>query len=332
MSGKNRLGRGLGGLISGGLGAAAPADAKAPATKAGAMPEKAVPVAPTPPPAPIPAQEPVLAKVAVSGTVFQEVPISKVEPNPFQPRKEFEPEALHDLAESIRSEGLINPILVRKKGDRFELIAGERRLRACQSLSLRTVLAHVVEASDASSAIISLIENLHRKDLNPIEEARSFASAMQNFHLTQDALAERVGKARATIANALRLLELDSETQGYLAKGQISVGHAKVLLGLDDRAQRQILARRVIEENLSVRAVEDLVRKAKLEAPAKPGAAPRKAAAAQETVIRDLERQISAHLNTRVALKHSPKRGRIVIEYFGNEDLQRILERLGVEK
>ncbi len=181
-----------------------------------------------------------------------------VEPSPYQARREIAPEQLAELAESIRSEGLLQPIVVRRQGEKFQLIAGERRWRAFQLLKIRAIPARVVEASDASAASIGLIENLQREGLNPIEEALGFASLVRDFDLTQETAAERVGKSRAAVANSLRLLSLDAEIQGYIAKDLLSVGHAKVLLGVEDAARRAVLARRVIEEGLSVRQTEKL--------------------------------------------------------------------------
>jgi ParB family chromosome partitioning protein len=187
-----------------------------------------------------------------------------------------------------------------------------------------------VEASDASAASIGLIENLQREGLNPIEEALGFASLVRDFDLTQETAAERVGRSRASVANALRLLALDAEIQGYIAKNILSVGHAKVLLGVEDSAARTVLARRVIEEGLSVRTTEKLGKSAK--APGTAKARNRKLATRDAAAVESIEKRLSSHLGSRVAVIHTPKKGRIVIEYRGNEDLQRLLEKLGVEK
>jgi ParB family chromosome partitioning protein len=257
-----------------------------------------------------------------------------IEPSPYQARREITPEQLSELAESIRSEGLLQPIVVRKTGEKFQLIAGERRWRAFQLLKIKSIPARIVEASNASSAALGLIENLQREGLNPIEEAHGYASLIRDFDLTQESAAERVGKGRASVANSLRLLSLDGELQGYVAKNLLSVGHAKVLLGIDDPAQRMLVARRVIEDGLSVRATEKLTQTAKAAGPAtaagaratKPGLNPKDAA-----TVTGIERKLTSHLGARVAVLHTPKKGRIVIEYRGNEDLQRLLEKLGVE-
>lgn len=260
---------------------------------------------------------------------FAEVKVTRIDPNPFQPRKEFDPEKLKELADSIQAEGLLQPIVVRQVGDRYQLIAGERRWRACQSLQLKTVPARVIEASDASSASISLIENLQRAELNPVEESLGYASLIRDFDLTQEEVAERVGKGRATVANALRLLQLNGEVQGYLSKGLLSTGHAKLLLGVEGEAEQTVLARKIIEEGLSVRAVEKLVKNLKIRK-STAGAAERVPADSETSAVKDIEKQIATRLNTRVSLKHAPKKGKIVIEYYGNDDLQRILEKIGV--
>ncbi|HEX2100077.1 MAG TPA: ParB/RepB/Spo0J family partition protein [Candidatus Synoicihabitans sp.] len=262
---------------------------------------------------------------------FQEIAVGLVEPSPYQARREISPEQLTELAESIRAEGLLQPIVVRKNGAKFQLIAGERRWRAFQLLKLKSIPARVVEASNASSAALGLIENLQREGLNPIEEAYGYASLIRDFDLTQEQASERVGKGRASVANALRLLQLDGELQGYLAKSLLSVGHAKVLLGIEDHAQRAVLARRVIEEGLSVRATEKLVQAKKAGLPMPATASTRKVPPAEAAAVGGIEKKLTSHLGARVSLKHSPKRGKIVIEYAGNDDLQRILEKLGVE-
>lgn len=321
---QTRLGRGLGALIASGAGAAKKNEASAPVAKtaaSAATPAPAAPVAPV-----------VAALPKPDG--YAEIPVSAIEPNPHQPRKAIEPAALAELAESIRSEGLMQPIVVRKVGEKYQLISGERRWRAHQHLKLKTIAAKIVAANDASSAAMALIENLQREDLNPMDEAFGYARLMREFGLTQELAAERVGKARASVANALRLLQLDPETQGYIAKSLLSVGHAKVLLGLENAAERQLLARRTIEEGVSVRVLEQLVQRHRAAA-ASPSASAgenggRVVPAAEATAVANIEKKLTSHFNARVSLKHSPKKGKIVIEYQGNTDLQRILDRLGI--
>jgi ParB family chromosome partitioning protein len=302
---KSRLGRGLGGLIS----SAAPAPV---ATKPDATP------------APVPA-------LVAPAQGYQEIAVHLVEPSPYQARREIPAEQLGELAESIRAEGLLQPIVVRQHGGKFQLIAGERRWRAFQQLKIKTIPARIVVASNASSAALGLIENLQREGLNPIEEAHGYASLIRDFDLTQETAAERVGKGRASVANSLRLLSLDAELQGFIAKNLLSVGHAKVLLGVEDTAQRTVLARRVIEEGLSVRGTEKLALHAKSAVRTKPVRAAKGVTAQDSAAVANIQKKLSSHLGARVAVLHTPKKGRIVIEYRGNDDLHRVLEKLGVE-
>ena len=312
---KSRLGRGLGGLI-------AAAKPPAPATPTPAPTAASPAAAPTSTPAP----------AANGAPGYQEIAVSLVEPSPYQARREIPREQLSELAESIRSEGLLQPIVVRKNGDKFQLIAGERRWRAFQQLKIKVIPARIVEASNASSAALGLIENLQREGLNPIEEAHGYASLIRDFDLTQENAAQRVGKGRASVANSLRLLALAADLQGFVAKNLLSVGHAKVLLGVDDAAQRSLLARRVIEGGLSVRATEKLALSAKTANGGGPAAPPKRGLTPKDAAtVTGIERKLTSHLGARVAVLHSAKKGRIVIEYRGNEDLQRLLEKLGVE-
>lgn len=311
---KSRLGRGLGGLIA----SAAPKSAEAktqPGHSAGVG-------------------EGASAAASTASLVpgFQEINVTLIEPSPYQFRREIAPAQLQELAESIRNEGLLQPIVVRKKGEKYQLIAGERRWRAFQLLKIKTIPARLVDASNASSAALGLIENLQREGLNPVEEAYGYASLIRDFDLTQEAASERVGKGRATVANSLRLLSLDGELQGYLAKGLISVGHAKVLLGIEDAAQRAVLARRVIEEGMSVRATEQWVQGRKSAATTTAHVNKGRSVAPMEAdAIAAIEKKLVTRLGARVSLRHSPKKGRIVINYAGNDDLHRILEKLGIE-
>jgi len=305
---KSRLGRGLGGLIA----AAAPAK-------------------------PVPAPAPAIAPSGTTPSGFLELAVTAISPSPYQARKEIAPEHLQELADSIRSEGLLQPVVVRKISDgKYQLIAGERRWRAFQLLKIKTIPARLVAAGNASAAALGLIENLQREGLNPLEEAYGYASLIRDFDLTQELASERVGKPRATVANSLRLLGLDGELQGYLARSLLSVGHAKVLLGVEETAQRTLIARRIIEEGLSVRATEALVQARKLAAASGPAASGgrasgRKVTPADAAAIASIEKKLTSHLGARVALLHAGKKGKIVIPYAGNDDLQRILEKLGVE-
>ncbi len=319
-SSKSRLGRGLGGLISG----------------AGANKEnrKAAPPSQSAKPAvkkrPAPAADGVSSGSGSTPNLpgYREIELREIVANPYQPRREIASQYVEELAKSIRSEGLIQPIVVRAKKDKFELIAGERRFLAFKHLKRLAIPARIIEASDASSATLALIENLQRENLNPIDEALGYASLLRDFDLTQEAAAERVGKSRAAVANALRLLGLSSEIQGFLSRRLISTGHAKVLLGLESETHRKLLARRIIETGMSVREAEVQVRRLR-DSSSQQGKS-RKVPEGESTALRDLEKRMGEHFNTRVSLKHSPKRGKIMIEYYGNDDLDRILEKLGL--
>ena len=327
---KKRLGRGLGSLISGGVGSPADKAAATEVGQAGGIKRRG--------------RKPTVAsgrrsaaargdKARSESTMppaegYFEIPIDAVDASPYQPRREINPDQLAELAESISSEGLLQPVVVRRNGERFQLVAGERRMRACTQIGLKMIPARVIDASDASSAVMSLIENLQREGLNPIEEALGFASLMRDFDLTQESVAERVGKGRATVANALRLLQLGREIQGFLSKGLLSVGHAKVILGIEDAEQRMVLARRIIESGLSVRDLERIARAVRGGNSVR---SVRRRPSADAAALQAIEKELASHLNTRVQIKHSPKKGRITIEYFGNDDLHRILERLGVQ-
>ncbi len=336
---KKRLGRGLGNLIAGGGVAKKAASAPKAASKTAPAPKKKKAkgskkekksVTPIKHAAAAPAVEVPAAPPVVQAGPYREVDVSAIEPSPYQPRRDMNPEHVKELAESIRSEGLLQPIVVRERDGRFELIAGERRWRAHQLLGLKKIAARIMDASDSSSAVISLIENIQREGLNAIEEALAYASLMGDFDLTQEAVAERVGKGRATVANALRLLALDREIQGYVAKGMLSAGHAKVLLGIEDPAQRLLFARRMIETGMSVREAERNLRRHKAESSSRSSTATG-STEATDTIVRDLEKQIATRLNTKVQLKHNAKKGKLIIEYYGNEDLQRILEKTGLQ-
>ena len=260
---------------------------------------------------------------------FLEIPVSKIKPNPYQPRKDMNPVHISELAESIRSEGLLQPIVVRSRGDFFEIIAGERRFRAFQKLQLTRIPVRVLNVSDKSSAVMTLIENLQREELNPVDEAVGYASLIRDFGLTQEGVSERVGKGRATIANSLRLLHLEDEIQGFLRLGYISAGQGKLLLSIDDREQRLHLARRVIEEDLSVRETEKLISRTKKGK--NNSTLTRPLVDVENAAIQDLEKKIASQLKTKVYFRHNKKKGKIIIEYYGNDDLQRILEKLRLD-
>ncbi len=296
---RKSLGRGLGALISAGV-------------KPNAAPKK------------------IEKPTTTSHGLFSEISIDKISVSPFQARKEFSEAEIEMLASSIESEGLMQPILVRTlKDGNYELIAGERRLRACKKIGLKRIIANVQNASDISAALKGLIENLQRTDLNPIEESKGIANLIANFKITQEEASKRLGKPRSSITNSLRLLTLAPEIQGYLAKGLLTQGHAKAILSVDDGARQLLLARRIIESGLNVRGAEEAAKKAKEDRTIQ-SASPAKSKSVQTVVIKDLQKKISQRLNASVELKHSAKKGKIIIEYIGNDDLQRILEILGI--
>ena len=292
---KKSLGRGLGSLIGGGV------------TK---------PVAPTPVTAPS-------ASAVAPGLLLLEILVTSIVPNPRQPRREFDDSQVKELAESIRSEGLLQPVVVRKVKDGYELIAGERRLRAFRYLGQKTITARVLEVSDASSAVLALIENLQRSDLNPIDEALGVASLMRDFNLTQEAVADRIGKPRASIANSVRLLSLDPEVQGFLRKGQLSTGHAKVLLGLEHQAHRVQIARLILEKGLSVRATEAEVKKVAT------GKKPERKRT-ESAVVADVQKRLTSHFSSPVSVVRKGTKGTIAIAFSSDDDLARLLEKLGI--
>lgn len=314
------LGRGLGALL-GGVGPAKPAPAS---------PQPAAPSAPAAPAAaPTPVETP--AVVAPSGELIRKIPLSEVHPCAFQPRKDFAPEAIQDLAASIKEQGIVQPLLVRKSADGYELIAGERRWRAAQVVGLSEVPVIVREATDAQLLELALIENLQRENLNPIEEALGYNQLLGQFGLTQEQVSIKVGKSRAAVANALRLLKLAPELQGYLRHGQISVGHAKVILGLVIEAEQKLAAERVIKDGLSVRETEDLVAamlgKTGSSSPGKSA----KKAAPKDAHVADVERRLQERFGTKVALKYKAGKGTVEIRFFNDDDLERVLQVAGIQ-
>lgn len=255
---------------------------------------------------------------------LQEVPVGEVRPNRLQPRDHFDEEALASLAESIREVGVLQPILVRQAEDGYELIAGERRWRAARRVGLQTVPAIVRGVDDISSLQQALVENVQREQLNPLEEAAAYQQLIEDFQLTHDDVARKVGKSRATITNTLRLLQLPPSIQRHLQDGSLRMGHARALLGTPDRGFQEQLAKRAVAEDLSVRAVEDAVRQRE-DTPAKRASEQH----SREPKLRppgllELEELLGDHLETRVEVTMGPKRGRVVIEFATLEDLERI--------
>lgn len=249
------------------------------------------------------------------------LPLQKVEPNPLQPRKQFDQEALEILAESIAQHGVIQPLTVRKSGDYYQIIAGERRWRAARLAGLTEVPVNVIEADDREVMELALVENLQREDLNPLEEAQGYDTLMREFGLTQEQAAQRVGKSRPAVANALRLLSLDEDLAALVREGKLSAGHARALLPLKTPKQRMTAAQRVLQLQLSVRQTESLV-KNMLKEPAAP------AAPAGVDYVADCERSLTRRLGRRCRIVLGKKKGRVELEYYGEDDLNRLLEAL----
>jgi len=263
------------------------------------------------------------------GEHVQKIALPLIASSPLQPRLEFPAEHLQELVESIRERGIIQPLIVRKVGEKYELIAGERRWRAASQLGLAEVPVIVRTATDREVLELALIENLQREELNPIEEAGAYERLSKEFGLTQEDISRRVGKSRAAIANAMRLLALSPDVQSFLKQGRISVGHAKVLLSLKSHEQQASLADQIIRQGASVRVAEKLAARqlAKTRPPsAKKTGVPDDLSPALQRV----ENLLTHRLSTRVVIHHSNKKGSILIEYYGADDLNRILSTLGI--
>ena len=254
-------------------------------------------------------------------TGYQDVPIGSISVNPYQPRDVFDEDALNSLSLSIREVGVLQPVLIRRKSsDTFELIAGERRWRAAKRAGKETIPAIVRDVEDLTSLEHALVENLHRQDLGPLEEAAAYQQLIDDFQLSQEAVAKRVGKSRPAIANALRLLQLPSSVQGFLMDGRLTAGHARALLGLSSRQEQDQLANRAIEENLTVREVERIVREGSVSTKGT-----KKRPAKKSVAELEVERILSELLSTRVGVTIGSRRGKITIDFANNDDLTRIL-------
>jgi ParB family chromosome partitioning protein len=272
---------------------------------------------------------PAIRLEAEPGEKIQQVDLASIVPSPLQPRKNFAQEALGELVESIRQHGIIQPLVVRNVGGKHELIAGERRWRAAQEAGLAQVPIITRVATDLEVLELSLIENLQRADLNPIEEAQAYSRLANEFGMRQEDIAQKVGRSRAAVANSMRLLDLHQQVQMWLTQGLLSVGHAKALLGLKEPDEQRAVAETILRRSATVRATERLV------ARQLGGTRPRRrrqtaANATTSATIEDLQNRLQEHLGTRVLVHHGEKRGRIEIEYYGNDDLQRVLGALGL--
>jgi ParB family chromosome partitioning protein len=270
---------------------------------------------------------PISSAAADAHDRVQRVPLSRIRPSAMQPRKEFAPEALQELADSIREQGIVQPLIVRERGGFFELIAGERRWRAAQLLNLPEVPVITREADDRAVLQLALIENLQRENLNPLEEALGYQQLAEQFQLTQEEISVKVGKSRAAVANATRLLKLPSAVQTLLRDGRISVGHAKVILGLADASHQTLAAERIVKEGLNVRQTEGLVTKlqARIQKPSSQGAKPVAIVPVDSNISR-LEEKLREKFGTKVHLKYAHGKGALEISFFSDDELQRVLE------
>ena len=265
-----------------------------------------------------------------AGERVQSVPLDQIVPSPWQPRTEFRDEHIQELADSIQQKGIMQPLIVRKVGEKLELIAGERRWRAAQRVGLKEAPIIIRTASDQDVLELALIENIQREDLNPIEEARAFFRLAKDFNLKQEDIAQKVGKSRAAVANAMRLLELHSQVQTWVVQERLSVGHAKVLLGAKSQEEQLKLAEESLRRGLTVRGVEQLI----ADHFAGNGThKPKRGAASSpqvEPAVAHLQNRLRQHLATQVSVFHGEKKGRVEIEYYGNDDLARILKVIGL--
>lgn len=268
---------------------------------------------------------------APSGSQVRHVAYEKVVPSPLQPRATFVEAPLDELVESIRQHGVIQPLIVRPVNGTLELIAGERRWRASGKLGLPTVPVIEREATDREVLEMALIENLQREDLNPMEEAGGYVRLAKEFSMKQNEIAARVGKSRASVANAMRLLDLHSDVQVMVAHGRLSVGHAKAVLALKDKSEQVLAVERIIKQQLTVRAAERLVQQLVSGKISGASSQSQSSGSLENVHVKALANRLRDRLATHVAIHHTAKKGRIEIEYYGNDDLERLLELLGVD-
>ena len=266
------------------------------------------------------------------GDVVQAVPLARIHPSPLQPRKDFPPEALQELANSIKEQGIVQPLIVRERDGDFELIAGERRWRAAQLAGLAQAPVIVRKADDRAALELALIENLQRENLNPMEEALGYRQLVQQFQLSQEEAAAKVGKSRVAVANALRLLNLPSDVQSWVRDARLSVGHAKVILGLPAAEEQTLASQRVLKDGLTVRQTEEMVSHWLNRVPAatsgskSTGLPPQ----ARDAHVVALETKLRERLGTRVSLRYRQGKGALEIRFFSDDELERILQTVGV--
>lgn len=285
------------------------------------------------------AAKPVAPKIATAttanskhdGELVHKVLLDQVVPSPLQPRKEFQDEQLQELKDSIREHGIIQPLIVRVVDGKHELIAGERRWRASKALGLKEVPVIIRSASDKDVLEMALIENLQRENLNPIEEAQAYERLAKEFQLRQEDIAQRVGKNRATVANTLRLLDLPHGVQNFLRDGRLSMGHAKVLLGLKQEKEIEAASQTVLQKGLTVRATEKLVEQIQNQKE-KTVEEPSKEQIDLQVAIKAVEQRMMRHFSTAVSVHHSEKKSRLELDFYGVDDLNRLLALMGIEE
>lgn len=266
----------------------------------------------------------IVARETASDNGIKQIRLSLIEPNKKQPRKSFDKEKIEALAVSIKENGLIQPIIITpSKNGMYKIVAGERRWRASKKAGLKEIPAVVRDYSEEQIAQIALIENLQREDLNPIEEALGYKTLLEEFNLTQELVSKRIGKSRSAIANSMRLLSLEDQIQKLLISGEISSGHARAILSVDDNELRLALSKRIIEDNLNVRQAEALSKQLQKKKPQKKPSGKNSAYAIE---IESIQNKLSSSLGTKVKISHTDKKGKIEIEYYGNDDLERILK------
>jgi len=253
----------------------------------------------------------------------KELDLDSIDPNPNQPRESFDDDALRELAESIKHNGILQPIVVRRRGGRYELILGERRLRAAKMAGLSSVPALIRDVDDSTSLKFALLENLQRENLNPIEEAKGYERLKEQFGLSAKSIAELIGKDRSTITNSMRILKLPEPIRDLVASGQIGASHARTLLSMDDEEKQIELARQIAEEGLSVREIE-------VHVGGKSRVKRKKGKAKRDSRITELEEQLEMQLGTRVRIVPRRRGGVLVMEYYSDEELERLLELIGV--
>jgi len=257
-----------------------------------------------------------------------EIPVKQIRPNPFQPRKVWEAAEIEELAASIREQGLIQPIVVRKSGENFQIVAGERRFRACQHLGRATIPVFVREIDDKAMLEVALVENLQRKDLNPIEKAQAFKALIDRFKLTHEAVSTRLGLDRSTVTNFLRLLDLPEVVRDAVSRGTLSMGHARCLVALSSAGEQLVLARKIEKEGMSVRKLERIVQNFK-SPPAEPVEDPSKLVSS--AVVKDQEEKLRRHFETKVRIRMGKGRGAVIIEFYNLNDFQRVVDRMNLE-